>query len=101
MKWNNHIKYLSSELNTSYMINSLKKVMSRCLKNPVLCMFSCSFEIRFDPVGGDLEIIQIFWIQRKVIRIIGKVDRRISCLNLFKDLNILPVPCMYISKVVI
>ena len=47
MKWNNHIKYLSSKLNTSYyMISSLKNVMSPiCLNNHVLCMFSYSFKI--------------------------------------------------------
>jgi len=35
-----------------------------------------------------------------VVRIIGKVGRHISCRNLFKDLNMLPLPCLYISEVV-
>ena len=53
MKWNSHIKYLSSKLSTSYhMINSLKNVIESIhLKNCVLCMLSCSLEIWLDPVG--------------------------------------------------
>ena len=48
----------------------------------------------------DTESIKIFRLQNKVVRIIGKVGRHISCRNLFKDLNILPLPCLYISEVV-
>jgi hypothetical protein len=33
-------------------------------------------------------------------RIIGKTGRHASCRNLFKDLNIRPLPYLYISKVV-
>jgi hypothetical protein len=52
------------------------------------------------PWGGDSESIRIFRLQKKVVRIIGKVGRHISCRNLFKDLNILPLPCLYICEVV-
>jgi hypothetical protein len=50
--------------------------------------------------GGDPENTRIFRLQKKVIRIIGKADRHASCRNLFKDLIILPLPCLYISEVV-
>jgi hypothetical protein len=50
--------------------------------------------------GGDSESIRIFRLQKKVVRIIGKVGQHISCRNLFKDLNILPLPCLYICEVV-
>jgi hypothetical protein len=36
---------------------------------------------------GDPVSIKIFWLQKKVIRIVGKVGRHVSCRNLFKDLN--------------
>jgi hypothetical protein len=52
------------------------------------------------PWGGDPESIRIFLLQKKVLRIIGKLGRHASCRNLFKDLNILPLPCLYISEVV-
>ena len=50
--------------------------------------------------GGDPESIRIFRLQNKVIRLIGKMGRYASCRNLFKELNILPLPCLYISEVV-
>jgi hypothetical protein len=50
--------------------------------------------------GGDPENIRIFHLQKKVLRIIGGAGRRASCKNLFKNLNILPSPCLYISEVV-
>ena len=49
--------------------------------------------------GGDPESIRIFRLQKKVIRIIGKAGQHASCRNLFKDLNILPLPCLYIIEV--
>ena len=36
----------------------------------------------------------------KVLRMIGKAGSHDSCRNIFKDLNILPLPCLYISEVV-
>ena len=52
VKWINHIKYVSSKLNTSlYMISSLKNVTSTRFKNHVFCMFSHPSEIWCDPVG--------------------------------------------------
>jgi hypothetical protein len=50
--------------------------------------------------GGDPESIKIFQLQKKVIRIIGKVGQHVSCRNLFKDLNILPLPFLCVSEVV-
>jgi hypothetical protein len=35
-----------------------------------------------------------------VIRIIGRVGKHVSCRKIFKDLNILPLPCLYISEIV-
>jgi hypothetical protein len=50
--------------------------------------------------GGDPKSIRIFQLQKKVIRIIVKVSQPSSCRKLFKDLNILPLPCLYVSEVV-
>jgi len=51
-------------------------------------------------LDGDPESKRIFRLQKKVIRIIGGIGRRASCRNLFKTLNILPLPCLYISETV-
>jgi hypothetical protein len=50
--------------------------------------------------GDDPESIGIFQLWKKVIRIIGKAGQHASCRNLFKELNILPLPCLYISEAV-
>jgi len=50
--------------------------------------------------GGDPESIRIFRLQKKVLRIVGKAGRHTSCRILFKDLNILPLSCLYKSEVV-
>jgi hypothetical protein len=50
--------------------------------------------------GGEPESIKIFRLQKKLVRIVGKVGRHIPCRNLFKDLIILPLPCLPISEVV-
>jgi hypothetical protein len=103
MKLNSHIKYSSSKLNTSYyMISSLKNVISPCvLRTIYLVCFHVHLRYGLTLWGGDPESIRIFRLQKKVIRIIGKAGRHASCRNLFKDLNILPLPCVYISEVVL
>jgi len=102
MKWNSHINYLSSKLNTSYyMISSLKNVMSPYgLRTIYFACFHVHLRYSLTLWGGDPESIRIFQLQKKVIRKIGKAGQHASCRNLFKDLNILPFPCLYISEVV-
>jgi hypothetical protein len=50
--------------------------------------------------GNDPESKRIFKLQKKIIRIISNVGRNASCRNLFRDLNILPLPCLCINEVV-
>jgi hypothetical protein len=49
---------------------------------------------------GDPESIRIFRLQKKALRIVGEAGQHTSYRNLFKDLNILPLPCLCISEVV-
>ena len=39
-------------------------------------------------------------MQNKVVRLICNVKKKTSCRELFKKLNILPVPCVYIMEMV-
>jgi hypothetical protein len=48
--------------------------------------------------GGDPQSTNVFKIQRKVVRLICNVNRKMSCRELFRTLNILPVPCAYHIK---
>jgi hypothetical protein len=63
-------------------------------------MFPCSFEIWSDLWGSDPESIRIFRLQKKVIRLISKAGPHACCRNFFRELNILPLPCLYISEIV-
>jgi hypothetical protein len=100
VKWVNHIRYLSSKLNTSlYMINSLKNVMSaHVLRTMYFACFHVHLRYGLTLWGGDPESIKIFRLQKKAVRII--VGQHVSSRNLFKDLNILPLPCLHISEAV-
>jgi hypothetical protein len=102
MKWNSHIKYLSSKLNTSYyIINSLKTVTSTLILRTVyFAHFHVHLRYGLTLWGDNLASLRIFKSQKKAIRIVGKVSRHASCRNLFRELGILPLPCMYIREVV-
>jgi hypothetical protein len=39
---------------------------------------------------------KIFTLQKKIIRIMADAQSRTSCRSLFKQLEVLPVPCLYI-----
>jgi hypothetical protein len=102
MKWNSHIKYLSSKLSTSYyMINSLRGVMSQyILRSMYFAHFHVHLKYGLTLWGNDPESKRIFKLQNKIIIIISNVGQNASCRNLFRDLNILPLPCLYISEVI-
>jgi hypothetical protein len=97
MKWITHISHLSSKLNTSlYMIKSLTNITSAHVLR--IMYFACfHIHLRYGVTlwGGDPGSKKIFRLQKKVIRILGRVGKHGSCWNIFKDLNILPLPCLH------
>ena len=83
------------------MINSLKCVTSpHILRSMYLAYFHVDLRYGLTLCGGDHESKRICKLQIKVIRIISSVGENVSCRNLFRDCNILPVPCLYISEVI-
>lgn len=48
--------------------------------------------------GNSVDVIRAFVRQKKCIRAIANISARDSCKPFFKELNILPLPCMYIKK---
>jgi hypothetical protein len=73
MKWNSHVKYLSSKLSTSYyMINSLRGVTSlHILRNTYFAHFHVHLKYGLTLWGSEPESRMIFKLQKKVIRIIS------------------------------
>ena len=65
-----------------------------------ICKLSLASEIWYFLGGGDSQSTKVFKLQKKVVRLICNVKRKTSCRELFKTLNILPVPCVYIMETV-
>jgi hypothetical protein len=71
------------------MVNCIKILWMRACENLQISLNTCNFFISF-----------IFKLQKRVIRIISGVDRLSSCRQHFKELDLLPLPCMYIFELV-
>jgi hypothetical protein len=83
------------------MISSRKNVASpHVLRTMYFACFHVYLRYGFTLWGGDPESIRIFRLQKKVLRKIGGAGRHASCRNLFRNLNILHLPCLYISEIV-
>ena len=98
LSWKTHTDQLSSKLNSAcYVIRSLTSLIST--KN--------LRTVHFSYVQSIMAYGTIFWgnspfsnnffkLQKRVIRIIMNADNRVSCRELFKKLNILPLHSQYI-----
>jgi hypothetical protein len=97
VKWDGHINYLRSKLSEShYVINSLKDVTSSRYEKYTFHIFSWSLKGWGNFWGCDPQSKNIFKLKKRVIQLISNAGRYTSCKELFKALNILPVPCLYI-----
>ena len=100
IKWDNHVKHWSSQLNISYYVTQF--LQGKTSVNILKSMYFANFHSHLRYVilfwGGDGERKKIFKLQIKVMRLISNVGRDTSCRILFKALYILP--CMYIMQIV-
>jgi hypothetical protein len=100
--WNAHIVSLSPKLNkVCYMIKSLMDAMSPLVIRSIYFAYVHT-HLKYGLIfwGGDSKSKTIFKFQNRFIRIISGVNRLSLCTQLFKDLNLLPLPCMYIFELV-
>jgi hypothetical protein len=85
------------------MIKSLRDVTTPLDRRSVYSYFAhCHAHLKYGLVfwGGNPKGKTIFKLQKQVVRIISGVSRSYSCRQLFKDLNLNPLPCMYIFEIV-
>jgi hypothetical protein len=96
VKWDVHIKHVCNILNkNNYVIQSLKTVTSKnTLRNIYFANFHSNFRYGILFWRGDSQSIKVFKLQKKVVRLICNVKRKISCRELFRTLNILPMSCV-------
>jgi hypothetical protein len=102
VKWDVHMKHVCNILSKNYyVIQSLKTVTSI---NTLRSMYFANFHshLRYGILfwGGDSQSTKVFKLQKKVVRLICNVKRRMSCRELFRTLNKLPVPCVYIMATI-
>jgi len=103
LSWNLHIEQLSSKLNSAcYVIRLLKTIISTKNLSTVYFAYVHSI-ITYGIVfwGSSPYSKSIFKLQKRVIRIIMKVDNRVSWRELFKKLNILPLYSQYILSILL
>lgn len=100
LNWNNHIISTGKKLNSvSYSIRVISKYLNEnCLK----IFYSTNFEslMRFGLIfyGSDSGVLEIFRIQKKVIRTIFGLKHRESCRGIFRENQIMTVFALYIYE---
>jgi hypothetical protein len=81
-------------------------IPSTPLNTDILRIVYCAY---FHPIiqygiifgGNSAHAQQVFKLQKRVVRVMSGMGPRSSCRNLFKKLNILPVPCQYILSLML
>jgi hypothetical protein len=98
LTWGMHIEALIDKFNRScFAIRSLKSILP--LDTLKMMYFSHVHSIMTCGImfwGNSPYSIQIFRMQKRIIRIITNSTKRASCHTLFKEMNILPLPAQYI-----
>lgn len=103
LNWNLHKASVCRKL--SSMCFAMHTVKSQCSLEVVLALyFSCVQSVLAYGIifwGNSSNWIKVFKLQKKIIRIINGKDHRSPCRPLFKELNILSFPCLYIYKTIL
>jgi uncharacterized protein YqgQ len=103
LKWHSHIQLLANKLSkVAFMIKSLKEILSLYLiQNIYFAKFHSLLQfgiLCWGSAGGELTS-RILRIQKRVIRLMARVNLGTSCRQLFKELTILTIVSLYISEV--
>jgi hypothetical protein len=101
LSWASHIQYITQKLNKAiYLIKSLHKLVSLpILRNVHFTKFESI--LKYCVIfwgGGQKENQTIFKIQKKCLRLIKRVNNRVSCRGLFSDFKILTIASLYIFE---
>ena len=97
MNWKIHIEQITHKLNVArFMIRNLTHTLNvDILRMVYFVYFQLILQYGIILGGNSTHAQQIFKLQNRVNRIMSGMAPRESCSNLYKKLNILPVPCQY------
>jgi hypothetical protein len=103
LAWDEHIISLSQKLSqTSYAIKILSNVLNlTSLKIIYYSLFQSLLSYGIIFWGNTQKSQIIFKLQKRVIRTITNAKHNEHCKPLFRSLNILPLPCLYILHLLI
>jgi len=101
--WNHHIDYIIPKLSSAcYAMRSIKTVMSlSTLKTIYYSSFKAVTSYGLPFWGNSPHTIKVFRLQKRIIRTILGYKQRVSCRELFRRLNILPLATQYILLLMI
>lgn len=103
LNWKKHIEVLANRLSkVSFALRTVAKTSG--LNSIRALYYGCFHSLMTYGVmfwGNSPESKFIFKLQKKALRIIMKVSNRTSCRPLFKELRILPLPCIYILETLV
>lgn len=103
LSWRPHIKQLRSRLSSA--VYALRKVVGFLDKKTIKSVYYAQINslLAYGLIfwGGSSDSEDLFRIQKWAIRVIKGVNKRTSCRPFFKDLQILPLPSLYIYEVII
>lgn len=101
LNWSNHIAELVKKLaKANFMIKTLSRQCSRqtiCMAYYAQVQSLLQYGLVF--WGSATDSIKVFRAQKRVIRSMLSLKHRSSCRQGFKELKILPLPCLYILSV--
>lgn len=100
LSWHDHINNLCLKLSSiGYGIKVVSKYMNL---NTLKILYHANFEsvLRYGMLfwGSSLELQRVFVIQKRIIRVINKMNYLESCRGIFKKLNVLTVYGLYIFE---
>ena len=105
LKWKEHINKLCNKLSSSlFALRTLRgKVESRTLIQVYHALFESHlmYGIIFWGNSSSLNILRVFKLQKKAIRLLADLKFRDSCKYYFKELNILTIVNLYILNLLV
>lgn len=101
LKWNSHIDLLSSKLaSICFALRQLKHICNiQVLKTYYHANFESVMAYGIVLWGKSPSAERIFILQKRTLRAMLGMNTRASCRTVFKQLNILTTPCVYIYHV--
>ena len=93
INWSCHIEYIIPKLRSScYVMRSIRQfISSNTLKTVYYSYFNAIMSYGLPFWGNSPHAIEVFRMQKRIVRIMMGCTNRVSCRNLFRRLEILPL----------